>query len=417
MRAKQTPGFTGTRLKEARGMYGLTASAFAELVGVSKQALSLYENNKRTPDMETLTRMADKLGFPVGFFFIEKEPEQENSGIFFRSMSSATKRSRQRAECQLGWLREISSFIENHYIELPEVNMPEFEELPHHPEELSRESINACAIGTRRFWGLQGGPISNVVWLLENNGCVVARANLQSDQLDGLSRWRPDEKRPLIVLNSEKENAVRSRFDAAHELGHCILHRYVTDAMRKDKALFKLIEKQAHQFASSFLFPELSFLKEAGHFSRLESFLRLKPKWKLSVAFMVRRARDLGTIDENTYTRLFRSIARRGWKKKEPLDEKLTPEQPRLLERCLEMLLEQGVVSRELLMEKLPYRLDDLAELTNIPKGLLLESSIEKGLVIQLKEHLSRAKPDDKSTDTQQRGEIVPFRLPGKEAG
>jgi predicted transcriptional regulator len=49
-----TPGFVGARLKEAREARFLSAIALADLVGVSRQAISLYENGAKTPGPEVM---------------------------------------------------------------------------------------------------------------------------------------------------------------------------------------------------------------------------------------------------------------------------------------------------------------------------------------------------------------------------
>ena len=47
------------RLREARAKLGLTQEQFAAVAGVKKQAQSLYENGKRTPDAAYLRAISD----------------------------------------------------------------------------------------------------------------------------------------------------------------------------------------------------------------------------------------------------------------------------------------------------------------------------------------------------------------------
>jgi hypothetical protein len=72
----------------------------------------------------------------------------------------------------------------------------------------------------------------------------------------------------------------------------------------------------------------------------LEGFKRLKPKWGVSIQAMVRRARDLGLITEDTYERHFRNIGAAGWRraKGEPLDEVVPPTNRSLGRKSLELL-------------------------------------------------------------------------------
>ena len=69
--------------------------------------------------------------------------------------------------------------------------------------------------------------------------------------LDAFSEWRADEDMPYVILNSSKESAARSRFDIAHELGHMIIHRHLRRMPQREDHIFKLIESQAHHFASA----------------------------------------------------------------------------------------------------------------------------------------------------------------------
>lgn len=61
----------------------------------------------------------------------------------------------------------------------------------------------------------------------------------------------------LCHISFDKDNYFRSRFDAAHELGHVVLHRYIN---KLDSICFKPIEEQAHRFASYFIFQKKLFL-------------------------------------------------------------------------------------------------------------------------------------------------------------
>ena len=54
--------------------------------------------------------------------------------------------------------------------------------------------------------------------------------------------------RPVVVLGADKGQSDRSPFDAAHELGHLVLHR-------PEHAGTREVETQAHRFAAAFLMP------------------------------------------------------------------------------------------------------------------------------------------------------------------
>ena len=48
------------------------------------------------------------------------------------------------------------------------------------------------------------------------------------------------------------------------------------------------------------------------------TYLELKSRWGLSMAALVRRAADLGTIDNATYTRAMKQRSAHGWRRVEP---------------------------------------------------------------------------------------------------
>ena len=52
-------------IREYRKRKGLTMKQLGEAIGVSESSISLYETNKRTPDIDLLLSMSDVLGVPV----------------------------------------------------------------------------------------------------------------------------------------------------------------------------------------------------------------------------------------------------------------------------------------------------------------------------------------------------------------
>ena len=57
----------GKRLKELRKSNGYTIEQFADMVGIAKSTLGYYENDKRLPDIEILTRIADALNVQADY--------------------------------------------------------------------------------------------------------------------------------------------------------------------------------------------------------------------------------------------------------------------------------------------------------------------------------------------------------------
>jgi transcriptional regulator with XRE-family HTH domain len=57
----------GSRLKEAREKLGFTQSDLAKELGLSKGAISLYEHEKRNPNLETILEMMYLLGVSADY--------------------------------------------------------------------------------------------------------------------------------------------------------------------------------------------------------------------------------------------------------------------------------------------------------------------------------------------------------------
>lgn len=65
----------GERLREIRREYGLTQDEFAAILGTSKQILSRYELEQRSPKIEQVKKYAEKLQVSVDYLLGDTESE------------------------------------------------------------------------------------------------------------------------------------------------------------------------------------------------------------------------------------------------------------------------------------------------------------------------------------------------------
>ncbi|MCA1594757.1 MAG: ImmA/IrrE family metallo-endopeptidase [Acidobacteria bacterium] len=182
-------------------------------------------------------------------------------------------------------------------------------------------------------------------------------------------------------------SAVRSRHDASHELGHLILHRNVDVKNIRNSALFKLIETQAHRFAAAFNLPAKGFSDQLWA-PTLDAFLALKPHWKVSIAGMIKRCEQLGILSEEQGRRSWINMNRRGWRTEEPLDSRIVAEKPRLLRRCFELLVDEGIKSQEQIVSDLALNARDIEALACLDSGYLSSDNKRVATMPQLKEQL-----------------------------
>jgi Zn-dependent peptidase ImmA (M78 family) len=374
------------------------------MVGRQAQIISLYERGEVLPGPDIVSLLAQQLRVPYGFFFEPPAPGHEGPR-FYRSLSSATKSARGSCERQYEWLIEIVQYL-GRFVRLPAYDVPALA-LPDDPSQISPEMIESAAEECRRAWGLSDGPISNVAWLLENHGCVVSRFPFESDSLDAFSHMNTELARAFVLLNSDKRAAARSRFDAAHELGHLVLHRHAKSSDIANGARWKELEKQAHRFAGAFLFPQASFFAEMTAPTSFDHFIRLKDKWKCAISMMFTRAKSLGVYDDSTYTRMMIGLGKRGWRTREPLDDLLEPEYPQLLRRSFHLIAEKGVRTVGTMRQELHIAMEDVSLLAGIEPGFLTEAP-PAGEIIAIPPTLD----PDLPAAAKAEGKVLPFPTP-----
>ncbi|WP_462321056.1 helix-turn-helix domain-containing protein [Halochromatium sp.] len=362
----RTPGFQSIQLTQARLARGLTRVALATAVKRSAPTVSKWESGQQTPDPDALNALAQALRVPRDFF-LNTAFEAGERPRFFRSMANATKRSRERIQQHLLWLQRISHDLQQ-WVDLPEPDVPDLGGPDF--QLLQERDIEEAASRVREHWGLWRAPIPDMLLVMENAGLVVGRCSFSAPSIDGVSHWSLADDRPYVLLSSDKRTAVRSRFDAAHELAHLVLHRHVDQSALTQRDEFKELESQAHRFASALLMPADGFVNEFSEIS-LEAFRTLKPRWGVSIGAMIYRCKDLGLISEEHAGRLFKYISARGWVRAEPEDERLLVEQPRLMERSMRLLLTQGGFSVEHLLAQLRLNPKDIEALAGLPAGML----------------------------------------------
>ena len=382
-----TVGFVGERLTEAREARGLTRAVLGELLGVSPMSISHYEKGTHSPRPELTEKISSQLNLPGRFFRRPIQPfEREPQNIFWRSYV-ATKQARIKCERRFRWFENITDYLAE-FLDFPAVNVPSLR-LPKDILSLDEDQIEAAAEETRCFWDIGDGPISEVFLLAENNGIIVSHTDLGNDRLDAFSQWHPGGF-AFIVIGSERDSAVRCRYSAAHEIAHLVLHRNQKNKGKSD--LHSRLEWQAFRFASALLLPAKSFLSELWA-PTLDAFRSLKERWKVSIGVMIKRCEELGVINEKQAQRLWINYSRRGWKKKEPLDESIPREIPRLLRRSFELLIEEGIRTKQQILDDLWYGPNDIEDLMCLPVGFFQQAAPSEVTVLLKPKHRAPLAP------------------------
>lgn len=245
---------------------------------------------------------------------------------FFRSLRSTPQRDRDRADAYAEHVFDLVNYLEQQ-VTLPLLDIPQLT-----PSSTSRIETERIAEEVRKLWKVPDGPIANVVRLLEAHGVIVVRLDSGGSKLDAFSRWFAE--RPLVLLWADKGDKARSRFDAAHELGHLVMHSD-PDPLDREQ------ERQANMFASAFLMPAKQIgpylPRRAPNLGDWPTVLDWRRHWGVSAKALLYRARELGALNEAAFRRSMVAYSKRGLRKKDG-SELGEPEAPLLMLRSLEAL-------------------------------------------------------------------------------
>lgn len=319
--------FTRSRLVLARARRDVTQRALGEQIGVTDRMIKAYEKGDKLPSPETLAAISGVLGFPVSFFCAPHIDPLEATAASFRALTKASASLRDRA------LASGTIAMDFHRILSQRFNLPA-PDLP----DLRGTLPSAAAAALRQVWGIGQKPISNLVHLLELHGVRVFSLNEDSEAIDAFSLWR--DGTPFVFLNTRK-TAERSIFDAAHELGHLVLHRHGIPQGQN-------AEDAADMFASSFVLPEHAFRATAPRLATIATLSALKRTWRGSVAMLGRRMHDLGLMTDWHYRQFCIELSRKG-RANEPAP--LPRETSAVLQKVMADLAIDGLGLRELARE------------------------------------------------------------------
>jgi Zn-dependent peptidase ImmA (M78 family)/transcriptional regulator with XRE-family HTH domain len=348
------------RIREAREACGLQIESFAEMLNVTKQAVSRYESGLASPGGETMRRIIAETRQPPVFFVTSRKRAASGITPFWRGLKRMEQHHRKRISRRLEWASDIVGYLEQ-FIHLPDLSLPTFD---FDPTSASIDQIENAADAVRAHWSLGRGPLRDLSAIMELHGFILIRESVSCPDMDAVSCWQAG--RPYVLFSADETSGPRNAYNLAHELGHMVLHSSVE--VNSDN--LSLIEKQANRFAGAFLLPQETFSKEVLGTS-LNHFLFLKEKWGISIAAMAYRCKDLGTLNDNQFSYIMRQLNIRKIREREPLDEHFQVREPSILGESIKMLLDNGVQNKNQVEEALALNLADVESLSGLPRGYL----------------------------------------------
>lgn len=329
----------GEKLKTARILAGYSLTELAEELGITKQSLSQYENGVE-PRADIYLKIIKILNCQNDFLITPLIKNTKIKNSFFRATAAADAIERKNQEIKANLVVNIYRVLLD-YLELPKLNLPVFNE---------SDSIEDKAYKLRNYWGIGSKPIKNMIELLEENGIIVSSfssGGRLSYKIDGYTQQlssldNSDENTFCVIVENNKESWARKNFSLAHELGHIVLHSS-ENYLELSKPEQNQLENEANIFASSFLLPKESFVKDVTSVRSIQDLIPLKSKWFVSIGAMMIRAKQLHVFTEETYLRFIKNYSYHRYKQKEPLDDQIPILKPALFQSCIEILFENGV--------------------------------------------------------------------------
>jgi len=333
--------YRGDKLRFARLIKGCSLDDLGNILGVTRQNIHKMEVGQEPKEMQ-LALLSDYLEVEPNFFYAERNTPVVEEQCHFRSLRSRTKTLTNTIMARAELLDSLIKEIEQNF-ELSKFHPPVQNIDINNFEDIERISENL-----RRHWELGAGPISDITIIVENAGIIVTTMEGVNEKVDAFSLSR---QRPIIIRNSAKNSPCRYRFDLAHELGHLIMHDGIITGCKKT-------EKQANYFASAFLMPRIGFINAIKRFPIIKgakniswtNLYQLKKYFKVSFKALLYRAKSLGVISEDQMRSGYIYINKKGWAKKEYLDDEIPSEKPSLLESMLTAL---GCTSWKKILTKL----------------------------------------------------------------
>ena len=330
----------GTRLTLARKLRGFSKKELAELVKVTPKSIADYENDLTNPSSEIEQRLIQALRFPVAFFNLHTTEAMPEEAISFRARTKLKRSQKDIATAEATLATELSDWC-NAKFHLPKTNVPTIEGVD---PVLAAEML-------RKEWKMGDGAIPNLLALLESHGIRIFFAGEIGNEVDAFSYWEPKTNCPYVFLTTLKSGE-RRRMDAAHELGHLVMHRNLD----MGSSATKEIEAEANRFASAFLMPKSTMLKYTPRGFSLQDAVALKKQWKVSVAAFIYRSHDIGLLTDWQYHNLFKQLSAAGWRTDEP--NAIIPEQSEVNKQVITLLM------------KLPRKLSTATSETALPLEL-----------------------------------------------
>jgi Zn-dependent peptidase ImmA (M78 family)/transcriptional regulator with XRE-family HTH domain len=325
-----------------RELRGLTQAELARQMEVTQGKISKMEDGLLSVSERDWFAYAANLRLPR-MFFLRRDVKRCAFNFFYRKRASVPQKLLTQLNARVCFkqaqIERLMRMTEMDKSPLPQLDP---DEVPGGPKHIAQQ--------VRQFLRLPPGPIKDLIRHIEDAGIVVLFIDFGTMKLEGVSTFT-NNGTPVIFVNSAFPPSRRIA-TVVHELGHMIMHRIPTEEA----------EDQAWEFAAEFLMPEADIRHELSPVT-IDRLARLKLRWHVSMAYLLRRARSLNLITDKTYMGLNIHLSRMGYRKNEPHEQFLADETPALEQELIQTHLDELGYTREDICTLLDIGETDLDEI------------------------------------------------------
>ena len=127
--------------------------------------------------------------------------------------------------------------------------------------------------------------------------------------------------------------------------------------------------------AGASLLPRRTFAREIAN-TTIDYFLSLKGRWRVAVAAMIYRCKELGILNADQVKYMWKQMNACGIRKKEPLDNAFPLSQPTVLGTAVRMLIDNKLKLPSQIAEEIVLNADDIESLCSLRPGTLQDKVV-----------------------------------------
>ena len=248
----------GTRLRQARELAGYSQHEIAAILGIVREVVSYWENDRRVPSLAQLGRLAETYGTTTGSL-LGTEPaliESEEHELVYRGLRAQPARTKAAVGRWLAFLDDWAGLLESCDVALPGRFVPPAKAWRAAHAITDSRLAPRLAQDVRNYYGLGSDAIPDLLAFLDGAGVLVYRVALDpigdGEGVSGAFYNHPH--LGACVLVNTATTPGRQTFTLAHEFAHALFH-YQERGLVSRTADPSRTERFADAFAAHFLVP------------------------------------------------------------------------------------------------------------------------------------------------------------------